>query len=66
MCSGPNLQLWPPAVPALLFQLCLYYIIAVVAPKKREKSPRGVWLRNNLLQSTEKLLVWEGLEQPEG
>lgn len=56
MCSGPNSQLRLPAATALLFQLCLYYIISVVALKKREKISWGVWLRNNLLQSTEKLL----------
>lgn len=56
MCSGPNSQLWLPAVTALLFQLCLYCISSVVALKKREKSPWGAWLRNNLLQSTGRTL----------
>lgn len=56
MCSGPNLQLWPPAVTALSLQLCLHWIISEVALKNIEEGPLGGWLRNNLLQSIEK--VW--------
>lgn len=65
MCSGPNSQLWPPAVTALLFQLCLYYVISVVALKKRERrAHREPGLETTCCNLQKNSWVSEGLQRP--